>query len=260
MFLYLKHFGRSSIQLSSNQYYFSAANLNSKIIYKKATFPRNITITMASKSQQKKRTIEDVKKSEKIEKISSPSSSPLTRSFENIEQLNQWLEQNHATEKELWVRMYKKSTGTPSVTWDDCVLATLAWGWIDSTRKSFDEVSFIQRLSPRRPKSNWSKKNCEHVELLISEGKMQPSGLVHVEAAKSDGRWEKAYAGPATMVIPEDFVEELNKNPKAKKKYDTLNRSNLYQIYHKLTTAKRPETKKKRIEDILGKLSRGEDL
>lgn len=201
---------------------------------------------------RKKRTIEETKK-EEVE-----SSSPAHISFSNFEELNRWLELNHESEKELWVKMYKKKSGIDSVNWDDCVLASLTWGWIDGIRKSLDDISFIQRLTPRRAKSNWSKKNCEHVEKLIADGKMQPSGLAHVEAAKKDGRWDQAYAGPATMVIPEEFLLKLEENKKAKEFYGTLKKGNLYTIYHKITTAKRPETKKKRIEEIIGRLSRKE--
>lgn len=86
------------------------------------------------------------------------------------------------------MRIFKKGLGTPSVTWEDCVVAAIAWGWIDGLRRSLDEVSFVQRLTPRRPKSNWSKKNCAHAERLIAEGCMQPSGLAYVEAARQDGR------------------------------------------------------------------------
>ena len=179
-------------------------------------------------------------------------------SFRTPRELDKWLKQNHATAQELWVLMFKKNSGTPSVAWEDCVVACLAWGWIDSQRRSHDDVSFLQRLTPRRAKSSWSKKNCEHVERLIAEGRMQPSGLVHVEAARKDGRWDAAYAGPATMVIPEDFLKALKKNSTAKKFFATLNRSNLYAIYHRLHTAKRPETRAKRIADIVARLERGE--
>ncbi len=174
--------------------------------------------------------------------------------------LSAWLEANHASATELWVRMYKKASGTPSVTWEDCVVACLAWGWIDGVRRSLDEVSFIQRLTPRRAKSNWSKKNCEHAERLIAAGLMQPSGLSHVEAALADGRWESAYAGSSDMVIPDDFLAALEQNADAKAFYGTLKRAQLFSIYHRIHTAKRPETRQKRIADILSRLQRRETL
>lgn len=188
---------------------------------------------------------------------SSPSSSSSHLSFETRDALEGWLRSNHDTQRELWIRMFKKGTGKPSVTWDDCVLAVLSWGWIDGQRKALDEISFIQRFTPRRAKSTWSKRNCEHVERLIAEGRMQPSGLVHVEAARRDGRWEQAYAGSSEMVIPEDFIAALEKIPAAKKFFATLDRRNLFSIYHRLHTAKRPETRQKRIEAMLADLARG---
>lgn len=174
--------------------------------------------------------------------------------FATPQHLSDWLAANHATARELWVRIYKKQSGTPSVTWEDCVVASLTWGWIDGQKQSLDEASFLQRLTPRRAKSNWSKKNCEHAMRLINEGLMQPSGLVHVEAAKQDGRWESAYAGSSGMVMPEDFLAMLDADAEAKAFYDTLNRAHLFSIYHRIHTAKRPETRDKRIAETLRKL------
>jgi uncharacterized protein YdeI (YjbR/CyaY-like superfamily) len=141
--------------------------------------------------------------------------------FETPEQLYAWLQAHHASETELWVRIHKKGTGLPSVTWDDCVVAAIAWGWIDAVRKSLDETSFLQRLAPRRGRSNWSQKNVQHAERLIAQGRMQAAGLAHVEAARSDGRWATAYAGSATMVIPEDFLAALQQDPDAHAFYAT---------------------------------------
>jgi uncharacterized protein YdeI (YjbR/CyaY-like superfamily) len=179
------------------------------------------------------------------------------RSFETPLQLEKWLKLNHATEPELWVRIFKKDSGRPTVTWADCVIAGLVWGWIDSQRKPLDEISFLQRLTPRRARSSWSKKNCEHAERLIAEGRMQPSGLAHVEAARRDGRWDNAYSGSAEMVIPADFLRELQSVPAAKRFFKTLDRRNLYAIYHRLQTARREETRKKRITAIIAQLARG---
>ncbi|WP_031237559.1 YdeI/OmpD-associated family protein [Asticcacaulis sp. AC460] len=178
--------------------------------------------------------------------------------FETPDHLYEWLRANHATATELWVRMYKKASGTPSVNWEDCVVTALAWGWIDGVRRPLDEVSFIQRLSPRRAKSSWSQKNRDHVDRLIAEGRMQPSGLEHVEAAKADGRWDAAYAPASQMVLPEDFLDRLRENPPAQTYFDTLSRSAIFTIYFRLHSAKRPETRAKRLDDILERLSRGE--
>lgn len=179
------------------------------------------------------------------------------RAFETADQLDAWLRANHESERELWVRIYKKQSGVPTVTWDDCVVVSIVWGWIDGQRKSLDETSFLQRLTPRRSKSNWSKRNREHAERLIAEGRMQPSGLAHVEAARQDGRWEQAYAGSAEMVIPDDFLAALEKNRAAKRFFATLDRRNLFAIYHRLHTAKRPETRAKRIAAMIADLARG---
>lgn len=179
-----------------------------------------------------------------------------TRAFATPRELEAWLEQHHASAQELWVRIYKKDSGTPSVTWNDCVILAITWGWIDGQKRSLDDASFLQRLTPRRPRSGWSKKNCEHAERLIAEGRMQPSGLQHVEAARRDGRWEQAYAGSAAMVIPDDFLAALARVPVAQKFFATLDRKNLFAIYHRLHTAKRPETREKRMAAIIAQLAR----
>lgn len=178
--------------------------------------------------------------------------------FETPEQLHAWLQANHASETELWVRIFKKATGQPSVTWDDCVVAAIAWGWIDGIRKSLDGTSFLQRLTPRRARSNWSQKNVQHAERLIAQGRMQAAGLVHVEAARSDGRWATAYAGSATMVMPEDFLAALQQDPVAHAFYATLKRQSQFTIYHRLHSAKRSDTRQKRMAELLAKLARGE--
>ena len=163
--------------------------------------------------------------------------------FEAPEQLHAWLQANHASKTELWVRIFKKATGQPSVTWDDCVVAAIAWGWIDGIRKSLDDTSFLQRLTPRRARSNWSQKNVQHAERLMEQGRMQPAGLVQVEAARSDGRWATAYAGRVTMVMPEDFLAALKQDHIAHAFYAMLKRQSLFTIYHLLHSAKRLETR-----------------
>lgn len=187
-----------------------------------------------------------------------PSTPIAHRSFAASSDLDAWLREHHATETVLWVRVFKKASGVPSVTWEDLVVVGLTWGWIDGLKKSLDETSFLQRMTPRRPKSVWSKKNRQHVERLIAEGAMQPAGLAHVEAAKRDGRWDRAYAGSGEMEIPEDFLKALKKSAAAKKTYATLDRANLYAIYHRLQTAKKPETRASRIAKMIETLARGE--
>jgi uncharacterized protein YdeI (YjbR/CyaY-like superfamily) len=179
-------------------------------------------------------------------------------SFETPAELRTWLAERHDSAGELWVRIYKAGSGTPSVTWSDCVVEAIAFGWIDGQKQSLDAVSYLQRLTPRKAGSSWSKKNCEHATRLIAEGRMTPAGLAQVEAAKAAGRWENAYAGSAGMSIPEDFLEALEARPAAKAFFQTLDRKNLYAIYYRLQTAKRPETRARRTAEILSRLDRGE--
>lgn len=146
------------------------------------------------------------------------------------------------------------------MTWDECIPVALAWGWIDGVRRGLDEVSFIQRFTPRRAKSSWSKRNCELAERLIADGHMQPAGMVHVEAARKDGRWDRAYERQSTMTVPPDFLEALERRPAAKACFATLNRSNLFAIYYRLQSARRPETRARRMAAILDTLEKGERL
>jgi len=182
---------------------------------------------------------------------------PKPLEFKTPKHLDQWLEKHHATQTELWIRMFKKASGVPSVDWNNCVETVLVWGWIDGIRKSLDEVSFVQRFTPRKAKSMWSKKNCGIVEKLIAEGRMQPAGLAHVEAAKADGRWDRAYAGPATAGVPENFRAAPKKDAPATKFYATLNTQNLFDIYHRLHTARTPELRAKRIAAFVERLAEG---
>ncbi|MBK7538166.1 MAG: YdeI/OmpD-associated family protein [Myxococcales bacterium] len=183
---------------------------------------------------------------------------PSYRAFETPADLEAWLAAHHASEPELWVRIFKKHSKVPTVTWNDCVVAALVWGWIDGQKGSLDDVSFLQRLTPRRPQSSWSKRNREHAERLIAEGRMQPAGLALVEAARQSGRWDSAYSGSAEMVIPDDFLAALQRDPAASAFFETLDRRNLYVIYHRLQTAKRADTRGKRIAAIVARLARGE--
>ena len=178
--------------------------------------------------------------------------------FKTPEQLDAWLAKNHASETELWVKIFKKHTKKPSVTWDDIVVTTLCWGWIDGMKKTIDEESWMQRITPRKAKSIWSKRNTEHVERLIGEGRMQEAGRVHVRAAKADGRWESAYSAPTEMEIPGDFVKALESRPKAKALFGTLNKSGRFAIAYGLTSAKKPETRERRFNKYMDMLIRGE--
>jgi uncharacterized protein YdeI (YjbR/CyaY-like superfamily) len=180
--------------------------------------------------------------------------------FETAEALNRWLARHHATEPELWVRVFKVDSGTPSLRWEDCVLEALAWGWIDGLRKGLDATSYLQRLTPRRPRSVWSQKNRANVEQLIAEGRLQPPGLAQVEAAKADGRWERAYAGRGDMAPPAEFLVALEANPAALAFYQTLDKQNHFAIYYRLHTAKRADTRARRIAQFVATLAKGERI
>lgn len=176
--------------------------------------------------------------------------------FETFDDLNAWLAAHHAQARELWVRIYKKGSGVASVDWQDCVIAALTWGWIDGQKKSLDDLSYLQRMTPRTARSSWSDKNRKHAEDLIAAGRMAPPGLAQVERARADGRWQVAYAGQADMVIPQDFLDALEEHPVARDFYATLNRSNLFAIYHRLHTARRPGTRQNRMQKIIDQLNR----
>ncbi|TWU09451.1 hypothetical protein CA54_46930 [Symmachiella macrocystis] len=176
------------------------------------------------------------------------------KTFASPKDLGRWLKVHHATESELWVKIFKKKSGIPSVTWDDVVIEMLCWGWIDGVKKSIDDQAYLQRVTPRKTRSNWSKRNREHAERLIREGRMMESGLVHVRAAQADGRWENAYAA-SEMKVPADFLAALQSNPQAKQFFETLNKSSRYVIAYGLTSAKRSETRQKRFEKFMDMLA-----
>ena len=178
--------------------------------------------------------------------------------FASPEDLGRWLKVNHATESELWVKIFKKKTKIPSVTWDDVVVESLCWGWIDGIRKSVDEEAYLQRITPRRKQSNWSKRNRDHAERLMKEGRMTEAGLVQVRAAKADGRWKNASA-VSDLTVPADFLAALNAKPRAKQFFESLNKANRNFIAHGLTSAKKPETRQRRFEQYLERLDREEN-
>jgi uncharacterized protein YdeI (YjbR/CyaY-like superfamily) len=179
-------------------------------------------------------------------------------SFNSSEELESWLGQNFNISKGIWLRFYKKGSGIGSITYPEAVDAALCYGWIDGQLKTYDENSYIQKFTPRRQQSIWSKRNIEHVARLEKEGKMRPSGLKEAETAKADGRWGRAYDPPSTMTIPEDFFNELSKNKKATAFFETLNKANKYAIMWRLQTAKKVETREKRMKAIFNMLEKGE--
>ncbi len=179
-------------------------------------------------------------------------------SFETKKEFRVWLEKNSDTSTGIWLKFHKKDSGISSITHDEALDEAICFGWIDGQLKKYDDKSWLQKFTPRRAKSIWSKKNAERAEKLIKLGMMHPSGLKEIKLAKEDGRWEKAYDSPADMKIPDDFLKKISKQKKAFKFFETLNRANLYAIAWRLQTAKKPETREKRITQIIEMLSKGE--
>ena len=179
------------------------------------------------------------------------------REFEHADAFHDWLARNHAGEPEVWIRVFKVGSGTPSVSWKDAIPVALAWGWIDGIRKSLDEVSFLQRFTPRGPRSSWSEINVAHAERMIADGTMQPSGLKHVEAAKADGRWEKTYRVKGAEV-PEDLRAAIEAEPAARALFDTLTSQNRFALIHRTGAMKTEAGRRKKIADLVAMLARGE--
>jgi len=169
-----------------------------------------------------------------------------------------WLAKQHDKSAGVWLKLAKKDSGIPSVTYAEALDIALCYGWIDGQRNGFDEKYFLQKFTPRRPKSIWSKINVEKVERLIASGQMKPAGLKAIEAAKADGRWEQAYASQKNISVPEDFQSALNKNKKAKAFFETLNIANRYSFLFRIETAKKAETRAKRIQQFVEILEKNE--
>jgi len=180
--------------------------------------------------------------------------------FETKKKFAEWLAKNHDESVGLWLKIAKKATGISTVTYAEALDVALCYGWIDGQKGSFDEQYFLQKFTPRRPKSIWSKINVEKVAGLIASGEMKPAGLKAVEAAKQDGRWAAAYSSQKNMEVPADFQSALNKNKKAKAFFETLTGSIRYSFLFRIETAKKAETREKRIRQFVEMLEKGETL
>jgi uncharacterized protein YdeI (YjbR/CyaY-like superfamily) len=178
--------------------------------------------------------------------------------FETAKVFETWLVENHDNSNGLWLKIFKKDSGEKTITYAEALDVALCYGWIDGQKKTHDEHAWLQKFCPRGAKSIWSKINTGHVERLINEGRMRPAGLKAVEKAKEDGRWERAYDSPGKTTIPEDFLKELSKNKKAEAAFMGLNKTNLFSIGFRLQTAKKPETREKRMKEIIEMLAKGE--
>ncbi|HEX2181278.1 MAG TPA: YdeI/OmpD-associated family protein [Rubrobacteraceae bacterium] len=171
-----------------------------------------------------------------------------------------WLDEQHATSDGLWLKIAKKGSGIETVTYAEAVEAALCYGWIDGQVRKFDEDYYLQRFTPRRARSKWSKINRQKATELIERGEMKPAGLREVERARADGRWDAAYDAPSTAQVPDDLLRELEKNDPAREFFETLDGRNRYAILYQIGDAKRPETRARRIEKFVAMLSEGKKI
>jgi uncharacterized protein YdeI (YjbR/CyaY-like superfamily) len=185
------------------------------------------------------------------------------KGFTSASAFEKWMRANHARESEIWLRIYKKGTGVPTITAADALDVALCWGWIDGIRKSFDDQSFLQRYTPRRAKSIWSQINREHVARLTAAGRMTPAGQQQVDAAKADGRWQAAYAPirrATESTIPDDLRAAIDANPRARQTFATLARTNLFALAFRTNNMKTPAGRARKIASLVAMLARGETI
>ena len=185
------------------------------------------------------------------------------RTFRDADAFETWLRANHDSKSEIWIKIHKKASGLPTVTHTEALDVALCWGWIDAIRKPFDDTSYLQRFTPRRPKSIWSQVNRDHVARLTASGRMTPHGQKHVDAAKADGRWDAAYApmrSASAENLPEDLRAAIEANPRARKTLATLNRTNLFALAFRTNNMKTPAGRAKKIAELVAMLARGETI
>jgi uncharacterized protein YdeI (YjbR/CyaY-like superfamily) len=180
--------------------------------------------------------------------------------FASQDAFREFLAAEHASSDGIWIKFAKKGSRIASVDYAQALDIALCYGWIDGQVKTFDDRYYLQRWTPRRQRSRWSKRNCDKAEALIASGAMQPAGLAEVERAKADGRWERAYEGPKNATVPDDLQAALDANPKAAAFFATLTGSSRYAILYRLQDAKKPETRQRRLEKFVAMLEHGETL
>jgi uncharacterized protein YdeI (YjbR/CyaY-like superfamily) len=185
------------------------------------------------------------------------------KSFRTEADFERWLATNHDRQPEVWLRIFKKGSGFPTVTAAQALDVALCWGWIDGIRKALDEQSFLQRYTPRRPRSAWSQINRDHITRLTAAGRMSPHGQRQVEAAKADGRWADAYAPirrASKDTIPSDLREAINANPRARTTFQTLGRMNLFALAYRTNKMRTPAGRARKIAELVAMLARGETI
>jgi uncharacterized protein YdeI (YjbR/CyaY-like superfamily) len=171
-----------------------------------------------------------------------------------------WLEEHHEASEGVWIKMGKKQAAVESVRYPEVLECALCFGWIDGRREALDERHFLQRFTPRRTRSRWSRINRDTAERLIAEGRMRPPGLAEVERARADGRWDAAYEGQRSISVPGDLARELDARPQAKGFFEQLSSQNRYAILYRLQDAKRPETRARRLAKFVAMLEAGETV
>jgi uncharacterized protein YdeI (YjbR/CyaY-like superfamily) len=180
--------------------------------------------------------------------------------FASPTEWEKWLDANHAVSDGVWIKMAKKGASIESVGYPEVVESALCFGWIDGRREAFDERFFLQRFTPRRRRSKWSRINRERAERLIADGRMRPAGLAEVDRAKADGRWAAAYEGQRSSTVPDDLQRELDARPAAKAFFAELSSQNRYAILYRLDDAKKPETRARRLAKFVTMLEAGETI
>ncbi|MCM3630614.1 YdeI/OmpD-associated family protein [Paenibacillus glycanilyticus] len=180
--------------------------------------------------------------------------------FANPPAFEEWLAKQYDLSTGIWMQLAKKNASRPSITYHEALDIALCYGWIDSHKKAHDEESWLQRFSPRGPKSIWSQINKDKAEVLIASGKMQPSGFKAIETAKQNGLWEKAYESQSNATVPEDFAHELARSEKAQQFFEALDKQNRYAILFRIHNAKKQETRIKRIAQFIDMLEKGEKI
>jgi uncharacterized protein YdeI (YjbR/CyaY-like superfamily) len=185
------------------------------------------------------------------------------KSFGSAAEFERWLSKHHDREKELWLRVYKKDSGRPTVTTAEALDVVLCWGWIDGLRKAYDASSFLQRYSPRKAQSIWSQINRENVARLTAAGRMTPHGQKHIDAAKADGRWDAAYApirSSSRSAVPKDLRTAIDANARARKTFELLNRQNLFALTFRTNNMKTAAGRARKIETLVAMLAKGETI
>jgi uncharacterized protein YdeI (YjbR/CyaY-like superfamily) len=181
-------------------------------------------------------------------------------SFESAEAFDAWLAEHHHDSDGIWIKFAKKGSGIPSVVYAEALDSALCHGWIDGQTKSLDDAYYLQRFTPRRKRSPWSKRNVGKALALIEAGRMTAAGEAEIDRAKADGRWERAYEGTKNAAVPDDLQAELDKDPQAAEFFASLSSTNRYAILYRLQDAKKPETRARRLETFVAMLKAGETL